>query len=121
MKDLKEIRIFKDRKLTTKILLNDTKADSRKIVKVADLFSFFNQPFAIKDSSTKTLKVKLTAEIEDLPTKYKANGADKFEVIEVEEDKGKKSKFVVIKENFIINDIDKIQEWKELKVYYAKQ
>jgi phosphatidylserine/phosphatidylglycerophosphate/cardiolipin synthase-like enzyme len=119
MKDLKEIQVFKDRKLTTKNLLDDTKAESKKIVKVADLFSFFNQPFVIKDSLTKTLKVKLTAEIEDLPAKYKANGADKFEVIEVEVDKGKKTKLVVIKDKFEINDIDKIQEWKDLKIYSA--
>ncbi len=119
VKDLKEIQVFKDRKLTTKILLDDPKTESRKIVKVADLFSFFNQKFEIKDSSTKTLKVKLTAEIEDLPSKYKANGADKFEVIEVEEDKGKKSKLVVVNSKFEINDIDKIQEWKDLKIYSA--
>lgn len=119
VKDLKEIQIFKDRKLTMKILLDDTKAESRKIVKVADLFSFFNQPFAIKGSSTKTLKVKLTAEIEDLPAKHKANGADKFEVIEVEEDKGKKTKLVVVNSKFELNDIDKIQEWKDLKIYSA--
>jgi len=119
LKDLKEIQVFKDRKLTTKILIDDTKAESRKIAKVADLFTFFNQPFAIKDSSTKTLKVKLTAEIEDLPAKYKANGADKFEVIEVEEDKGKKSKLVVVNSKFEINDITKIQEWKDLKIYSA--
>lgn len=119
VKDLKEIKVFKDRQLTTKILLDDTKADNRKIVKVADLFSFFNQSFAIKDSSTKNLKVKLTAEIEDLPAKYKANGADKFEVIEVEEDKGKKSKLVVINSKFEHNDIDRIKEWKDLKIYSA--
>lgn len=119
VKDLKEIQVFKDRKLTKRILLDDTKTESRKIIKVADLLSFFNQKFDIKDSSTKTLTVKLTAAIEELPAKYKANGADKFEVIEVEEDKGKKSKLVVIKNKFEINDIDKIQEWKDLKIYSA--
>lgn len=119
VKDLKEIQVFKDRKLTTKILLDDTKAESRKIVNVADLFSFFNQPFTIKDNATKTLKVKLKAEIEYLPAKYKANVADKFEVIEVEEDKGKKSKLVVVNNKFEIGDIDKIQEWKDLKIYSA--
>jgi hypothetical protein len=119
LKDLKEIQVFKDRKLTTKILIDDTKAESIKIVKVADLFSFFNQKFDIKDLSTKTLKVKLKAEIEDLPAKYKANGAVKFEVIEVEEDKGKKTKLVVVNSKFELNDIEKIQEWKDLKIYSA--
>jgi hypothetical protein len=69
--------------------------------------------------STKTLKVKLKAEIEDLPAKYKANGAVKFEVIEVEEDKGKKTKLVVVNSKFELNDIEKIQEWKDLKIYSA--
>ena len=69
--------------------------------------------------SCKPLKVKLIAEIEDFPAKYKANGVDKFEVIEVEEDQGKKTKLVVIKNKFEINDIDKIQEWKHLKRYSA--
>ncbi len=119
VKDLKEIQVFKDRKLTTKLLLNDTKNENRKIVKVADLFSFFNQKFDIKDSSIKTLKVKLTAEIEYLPTKYKAAGIDKFEVIEVEEEKGKKFRFVAINSKFETNDIDKISEWKDLKIYSA--
>ncbi|MBS4013955.1 MAG: phosphatidylserine/phosphatidylglycerophosphate/cardiolipin synthase family protein [Bacteroidetes bacterium] len=117
VKDLKEIQVFKDRKLTTKQLLNDSKTENRKILKVADLFSLFNQPFTIKDSSIKTLKVILTAEIEELPEKYKANGADKFEVIEVEEDKGKKSKFVVINGKFEHNDINNLSEWKDLKIY----
>ena len=117
IKDLKEVEFFKDQKLSKKILLDDKKEEKRKILKVADLFSFFNQKFDIKDSSTKSLMVKFTAEIEDLPTKYKATGADKFEVIEVEEDKGKKSKLVVINSKFELNDIDKIIEWKDLKIY----
>lgn len=119
VKDLKEFEFFKEQKLTKKILLDDKKEEKRKVVKVADLLSFFNQKFDIKDHSTKTLKVTLTAEIEDLQAKYKVNGADKFEVIEVEEDKGKKTKLVVIKSKFEINDIEKIQEWKDLKIYSA--
>jgi phosphatidylserine/phosphatidylglycerophosphate/cardiolipin synthase-like enzyme len=119
VKDLKEIQFFKDRKLTTKLFLNDSKTENRKILKVDDLLSLFNQPFAIKDNLTKTFKVKLIAEIEELPTKYKANGTDKFEVIEVEEDKGKKSKFVVINGKFDHNDINNLSEWKDLKIYTA--
>ena len=117
VKDLKEIQVFNDRILITKLILDDYKTENRKIVKVAELFSFFDQKFDIKDSSTKTLKVKLTAEIEDLPTEYKADGADKFEVIEVEEDNGKKSKFVVINGKFEHNDVDKLSEWKDLTIY----
>lgn len=119
VKDLKEIQIFKDRKLTTKILLDDSKSESRKIIKVSDLFSFFKQKNSIKDSSTKTLKVKLIAELEVLPAKYKTKGADKFEVIEIEEVKGNKSKLVIVNGKFGLNDLDKIQEWKDLKIYSA--
>lgn len=117
VKDLNEIKIFKERKLTAKLLIDDSITKSKKIVKVAELFSFFNQPFDIIDSSTKTLKVKLIAEIEDLPPKYKVSGADKFEIIEVEEDKGKKTKLVVVNRKFELKDLDKILEWKDLKLY----
>ncbi len=118
VKDLKVIHVFKDRKLTTKNLIDDTKAESKKIVKVADLFSFFSQPFAIKDSLSKTLKIKLTAEIEDLPAKYKTNVADKFGVIEVEEDKGRKSKIVVLNKTFDIKDLTELEKLKECKIYF---
>jgi len=40
-------------------------------------------------------------------------------VIEVEENKGKKSKFVVINGKFEHNDINNLSEWKDLKIYTA--
>lgn len=119
VKDLKAIQVFKDRKLTTKNLINDTKAESRKIVKVADLFSFFNQKFELKDLSTKSLKLKLTAEIESLPKDIKANDIDKFEVIEITEAKDKKTKIMVLNDNFTSNDIQQLNDFKELKIYFA--
>jgi phosphatidylserine/phosphatidylglycerophosphate/cardiolipin synthase-like enzyme len=120
VKDLKEILVFKDRKLILKSLIDETKVDSRKIIKVDELISFFNQKFEIIDSSTKTLKAELIAEIADLPAKYNAKGLEKFEVIEVEEDKGKKSKLLVINSKFEIDDVDKIKECKDLKIFLAK-
>lgn len=119
IKDLKEVDVFKEGKLTRKSLLNECKEEKQKANKVADLISFFNKKVEVKDSSTKSLKLKLTAEIEDLPKNIKANGTDKFEVIEVEETKGKKTKLVVINTKFEINDIDKIKEWKDLKIFSA--
>ena len=86
------------------------------------LDTFLNQIFVIKDNSTKTLRVKLTAEIEYLPAKYKVNGVEKFErfeILEVEEDKGKKTKVVVINSKFEICDNDKLKEWSTLKIYSA--
>jgi hypothetical protein len=66
------------------------------------------------------LKAELIAEIADLPAKYNAKGLEKFEVIEVEEDKGKKSKLLVINSKFEIDDVDKIKECKDLKIFLAK-
>jgi hypothetical protein len=122
VKDMEEIQVFKDRKLLPKNLLEDKKEESKKIEKVADLLLFLNQIFVIKDNSTKTLRVKLTAEIEYLPAKYKVNGVEKFErfeILEVEEDKGKKTKVVVINSKFEICDNDKLKEWSTLKIYSA--
>lgn len=119
IKDLKELEVFKDGKLIKKILLDDNKEEKRKIFKVSDLLSFFNQKPELKDNSTKSLKLKLTAEIESLPKDIKTNGTDKFEVIEVTEAKDKKTKVVVLKDSFTSNDIQQLNDFKELKIYYA--
>lgn len=118
LKDLKELEVFKEGKLTKKILLDDSKEDKRKTIKVSDLLSFFNQKFDIKDNATKSLKVKLTAEIESLPKDIKTNGIDKFEIIEITEAKDKKTKVVVLKDNFTPNDIQQLNDLKEHKLYF---
>lgn len=120
VKELKEIHIFKDKKLIKKVLPVEEKSERGKIVKVSDLFSLFNRKFEIKDISTKSLKVKLTADIEDLPEKYKVIGKDKIEVLQIEESKGKNSQILIINDNFEVGDLPEIQELKELKIYYAK-
>lgn len=119
IKDIKELEVFKDGKLIKKILLDDNKEEKRKIFKVSDLFSFFNQKPEIKDNSTKSLKLRLTAEIESLPKDIKANGTDKFEIIEITEAKDKKTKIVVLNDNFTSNDIQQLNDFKELKIYFA--
>ena len=119
LKDLKELEVFKDGKLTKKILLTDSKEEKRKIIKVSDLLSFFNQKPELKDKSTKSLKLKLTAEIESLPNYIKANGTEKFEVIEITEDKDEKTKIMVLNDNFTLNDIQQLNDFKELKIYFA--
>jgi phosphatidylserine/phosphatidylglycerophosphate/cardiolipin synthase-like enzyme len=119
IKDLKEVVVFKDGKLTKKILLDDSKEEKRKIVKVSDMLSFLNQKPELKDNSTKSLKLKLTAEIESLPKDIKTNGTDKFEVVEITEAKDKKTKIVVLKDSFTPNDIQQLNDLKELKIYFA--
>ena len=119
IKDLKELEVFKDGKLTKEILLDDTKEEKRKTIKVSDLLSFFNQKPEFKDNSTKSLKLRLTAEIESLPKDIKANSTDKFEVIEITEVKDKKTKIVVLKDSFTPNDSQQLNDLKELKIYFA--
>lgn len=119
IKDIKEVEVFKEGKLTKKILLNDSKEEKRKANRVSDLISLFNQKHELKDSSTKSLKLKLTAEIEDLPNNIKLNGTDKFEVIEIEEAKGKKYKLVVLKKNFAIEDLQQLNDLKECRIHFA--
>lgn len=119
IKDLKELEVFKDGKLIKKILLDDSKEEKRKTFKVSDLLSFFNQKPELKDNSTKSLKLKLTAEIESLSKDIKTNGTDKFEVIEITEAKDKKTKIVVLNDNFTSDEIQQLNDFKELKIYFA--
>jgi len=119
IKDLKELEIFKDGKLIKKILLDDSKEEKLKIFKVSDLLSFFNQKPELKDNSTKSLILRLTAEIESLSKDIKTNGTGKFEVIEITEAKDKKTKIVVLNDSFTPNDIQQLKDLKELKIYFA--
>jgi len=118
IKDLKELVAFKDGKLTKKLILDDSKEEKTKTIRVSELLSFFNQKPELKDNSTKSLKLKLTAEIENLPKDIKTNGIDKFEVIEITEAKDKKTKIVVLKDCFTPNDIQQLNDFKELKIYF---
>lgn len=119
VKDLKEIEIFKDGKLTKKMLLDESKEDKRKLNKVSDLLSFFNQKFELNDNAVKSRKYKLTAEIDDLPKNIKTNGADKFEVIDITESKGRQSKIVVLKDDFKTEDIQQLNDLKDHRLYFA--
>lgn len=118
VKTLESVKVFQNKNLVSKVLLNQTKEEKQKIIKVGDLFTFFNKQFEIKNAFAKSLNVKLTAEIEDLPTQYKTHTSDKFEVIEIEEHKVK-SKIVVLKNTFKIDDINQLNELKDLKLYFA--
>lgn len=119
IKDLKEYEVFRNGKLSKTIPLENEKELKKKIDTVEDLFNFYHQKFEVKNSSIKSTKFKLIAEIEDLPTEYKLNNSEKFEVIEVAEEKGKKCQIVVIKKSFIPDDIHQLASIKELKLYCA--
>lgn len=119
VKDLKEIQKFKDGVLVSRFLVDNKKDDSRKIVKVSDLISLFNQEFTIKDIEVKGLKVKLIAEIEQLPTKYQVSTSKKIEIKEIEEEKGKKNNIVVINDDFTSSDVLSLLNYKELKIFHS--
>jgi phosphatidylserine/phosphatidylglycerophosphate/cardiolipin synthase-like enzyme len=119
IKDLKEIQKFKDGVLVSRLLVDNKKEDSRKIVKVSDLLSFFNQEFTIKDMEVKALKVKLIAEIEQLPIKYQISTSKKIEIKEIEEEKGKKNNVVVINNDFASSDVLSLLNYKELKIFHS--
>lgn len=119
VKDLKEIQKFKDGVLVSRLLVDNKKEDSRKIVKVSDLLSLFNQEFTIKDMEVKALKVKLIAEIEQLPIKYQISTSKKIEIKEIEEEKGKKNNVVVINNDFVSSDVLSLLNYKELKIFHS--
>lgn len=118
IRDLKQVFLFKDKKISKVLLENNNKEVKQKIVKVEDLSMFFNQKHENKGQFVKSLNVKLTAELEDLPKQYQTNTSENFEVIEIEENKVK-SKIVVLKNTFEVDDINQLSELKDLKVYFA--
>lgn len=118
VKELNEVWSFREGKLT-KVVMEDEKKDERKrVIQVSDLFSFFNRKPEIKSNTTRSVKWNLIAEIADLPGNIKADGNDLFEIVEVEEEKGIISKLVVIKNDFAADDIVKLDQWKDLRIFY---
>lgn len=120
VKDLKEVDVFLDGKLIRKVLSNDNKVEKQKTEKVGDLISFLSKQVEINEGLTKSIRLKLSAEIEELPSNFKVNVAEKYQVVELDGKKDKKFKCVVLSGKFEPNDIDKIKEWKDLKVYSVK-
>lgn len=117
--DLTEYEIFIDGNLIKNVLIDDNKDMIRKIIKVSDLISFNNQKLEIRSSNTKSLLMKLSASIEDLPSTIKTKGSEKFEVIEVNDMGEQKSQILAIKNSFEFADMNKISEFSDLKIYYV--
>ncbi len=120
IKDQNDIYIFENNKLTKKILTDEKKEIKRNIVKVSDLITFFDQKITINKNYTKSLEVRLIAEIKNLPENIKTNVADKFEVIKTSEGKDKKTKIVVINDNFTCEDVQQLNELKDAELFYKQ-
>ncbi len=111
---------FKDNKLTSKLLINDSKEKKQKVGTVSDLFGFFNQKYEIHDSNTKSLDIKLIAELNILPEKIKPTGTGNHEILELEGNNGQKEKWVVVGNGFTQSDLEMLLGYEELKIFYRE-
>ena len=112
--------VFKDNKLTSKLLINDSKEKKQKVGTVSDLFGFFNQKYEIHDSNTKSLDIKLIAELNILPEKIKPTGTGNHEILELEGNNGQKEKWVVVGNGFTQSDLEMLLGYEELKIFYRE-
>ena len=117
---IREYFVFKDSKLTGKLLINDNKEKKQKISKVSDLILFFNQKYEIQDHNIKSLEIKLIAELNILPEKFMPIGNGKFEIMKIENPNGQKEEWVVVGNEFNQADLEKLLDYKELKIFYQK-
>jgi hypothetical protein len=114
---------------------------------VSELLSFFEQKVSLDPNAHRSLKVDLIADIQPLPGDIPITpSGTKFEVVEIEEtskdnpkaakkeskkraeekekDKlkpPKKQRFVVIYEDFQLEDIGALSEYRDLRMYYANR
>lgn len=112
--------VFKDKKLAGKLLINDVKEKKQKIGKVSDLILFFNQNYEIQDVNIKSLKIKLIAELNILPDKFLPIGNGKLEIMKIEQPNGQKEEWVIVGNEFNQVDLEKLLDYKELKIFYQK-
>jgi len=112
--------IFKNNRLTSTLLINDSKEKKQKVSKVSDLFGFFNQNYDIHNHNIKSLDIKLIAELNTLPEKIIPAGAGKHEILELEGNNGQKEKLVVVGNGFTQADMEILLGYEELKIFYRE-
>jgi phosphatidylserine/phosphatidylglycerophosphate/cardiolipin synthase-like enzyme len=117
MQDLEEVEIFKEGKLTRVILSSELKEERQKVNIVGDLISFFGKKRELRNRLSKSLKVKLVAEINELPQSIKVTGKGRFEVIQVEEAKGKRKTVVLLRKDFTVQDLPQLMDYTDCRVY----
>jgi hypothetical protein len=119
----------------------------KSISTVSELLSFFDQKISLDPNAHRSLKVDLIADIQPVPSDIPTTPSEsKFEVVEIEEtskenpkaakeeskeraeakekDKlkpPKKRRFVVIYEDFQLEDIGALSEYRDLRMYYANR
>lgn len=75
----------------------------------------------VNDKYTKSIKIKNIAELTELPEQYRKSfrfSNEKYLVQNIEEGKGLVTKILAVPKSFTIDDIELIQEHKDLKIYY---
>ncbi len=115
IQEISQHYIFKNGKLTNKVLINDHRDRKQRINSVADLCRFFEQQPSINDHSIKSIALKLVAEINVTQDNYRPIG--KYEIVE----KGHNEKWVIINEEFNPADIELLSPYKEAKIFYANR
>lgn len=119
IRDLAEYYVFKNGNISKMLVLERAnREESVRVLKVADLFAFYNTTPSIKDHTARAEKVKLTADLDPLPEKIISSNTPKFDVLEVEDEKKKLSKIVVIKDDFLPEDLQQLEGLKASRVYF---
>jgi phosphatidylserine/phosphatidylglycerophosphate/cardiolipin synthase-like enzyme len=147
-KDIEKYYTFVKGKLAPIQLRHEVRDPIRKSIStVSELLSFFDQKISLDPNAHRSLKVDLIADIQPVPSDIPTTPSEsKFEVVEIEEtskenpkaakeeskeraeakekDKlkpPKKRRFVVIYEDFQLEDIGALSEYRDLRMYYANR
>jgi phosphatidylserine/phosphatidylglycerophosphate/cardiolipin synthase-like enzyme len=109
-------RIFKflNKELIEKKITTKTNRLNQKITVVSDLLNFFDKKVE-NEQFVKLIQLELNAEFNSMQSKNLTSKP--FEIIEEQKRKGKMSKYVLINENFKVENISDLDNFKDLKIY----
>lgn len=121
LKDLTEVIVFNEGKLTNRLILEEKKDVQKSITKVNDLIQFISQIPIISDKYTKSINVRNIAELTELPEQYRKSFSfsnEKYLVENIEEGKGLVTKILAVPKSFTIDDIPLIKDHEDFKIYF---
>lgn len=119
IQDLQSYYQFKNGTLTEVKITDHKQVIKKPIAKVADLISFFNQSINIKGRPYKSIKVLLTAEFRNTPVGVNTSDFGSYQVVQLKETRKRKPKVIVLKNEFTVDDLSLLSEYKDLEVYVA--
>jgi phosphatidylserine/phosphatidylglycerophosphate/cardiolipin synthase-like enzyme len=109
--------IFKDGELKKKVLLEEMKEQRRKITKVSDLISFYEEKLQLNDSGVKKQKIKIVAEFNPPPESIAFLSSFPYQLLTYKNDRGLDISFILLHKIFNGESLSELNQHQDLMIF----